>query len=137
MASSSPPCVGSLISAFSHTLLSDALLIPPLHTNSALMGFKFVLVSHHPGTAIPCIQHRNRVSHQWSRTGAPTQLPTGGFPLSGADTWRICGKRHPFPFITSSPRPCGSLRVFRVRLPLFEGSRRTSTDWCNSFTSPP
>jgi hypothetical protein len=34
----SPPCVGYLISAFSHTLYSDALLIPPRHIYSAIMG---------------------------------------------------------------------------------------------------
>src|SRR5690348_9511351 len=57
-ASPSTPCAGSLVSACSHTLFSDALLIPPLHTNSALMGLQFVLVSHHPRTARPRSQHR-------------------------------------------------------------------------------
>src|SRR5690348_8653656 len=32
---------------FSNTLFSDALLIPPLHTNSALMGLQFIFFSHH------------------------------------------------------------------------------------------
>jgi hypothetical protein len=32
---------------FSHMLFSDAVLIPPLHTNSAIMGLKFVIFYHH------------------------------------------------------------------------------------------
>ena len=57
-ASPSPPCVGSLVSAFSHTLFSAALLIPPMHTSSAIMGLQFVLFSHHPRTDMPSSQHK-------------------------------------------------------------------------------
>ncbi len=51
------PCAGSLVSAFSHTLFRDALLIPLLPPNSARMGLQFVLFSHHSRTDIPSSQH--------------------------------------------------------------------------------
>jgi hypothetical protein len=40
-----------------NTLISDVLLIPPLHMNSARMGLQVVLFSHHPRTDIPSSQH--------------------------------------------------------------------------------
>ncbi len=63
----SPPCAGSL-SLRSHTLFSDALLIPPLLTNSALLDLRFVLFSHHPRTDRPRSQHK-------CQTGRRTKLP--------------------------------------------------------------
>jgi hypothetical protein len=57
LASTSPPCAGSLVPAFSHTLFSDALLIPPLHIYSAIIGPQLVLFSHHHRTDIPSSQH--------------------------------------------------------------------------------
>jgi hypothetical protein len=52
----------ALVSLLSHTLFSDALLIPPLHTNSARMGLQFVLFSHHLRTDRPGSQQRSTLS---------------------------------------------------------------------------
>jgi hypothetical protein len=55
--SKSPPEAGSFVSAYSHSLFSDAVLIPLL-TNSARMGLQVVLFSHHSRTDRPSSQHR-------------------------------------------------------------------------------
>jgi site-specific DNA recombinase len=51
---------GSHVSAFSHTLFRDALLIPLLPTNSARMGIQFVNISYHHRTDIPSSQHTSK-----------------------------------------------------------------------------
>src|SRR6266566_4123262 len=56
--SQSPPCAGSLVSAFPNTLFMAALPIPSLHLYSALRGLQFVLFSQHSRTDRPSSQHK-------------------------------------------------------------------------------
>ena len=48
--SASPACASSRVWACSHTPFSESWVIPPLFTNSARRGLRFVLCSPHPRT---------------------------------------------------------------------------------------
>ncbi len=45
LTSKAPPRAGFLVSAFAHTLLIDAWLIPPLHTNAVIIGLGMMRVA--------------------------------------------------------------------------------------------
>jgi hypothetical protein len=69
LASSSPPCAGSLVSTFSNTLFSDAVLIALLHMSSTIIDLQFVPFSHYSRTDMRSSQHRCQLVLSSRRSG--------------------------------------------------------------------